>query len=1268
MANRALIIGCQTGSLKGTVNDVNTMMKILEARRFAIQRLDQLQATRVAILDGYQRLIADTQEGDAAVLYYSGHGGRSRNPDSSRGPTYYQFIVPVDIYDSRQDDFRGIMSHELSALLSRLTAKTKNVTVILDCCHSAMMSRGEERLRVKALPREWILGIESHLELLRRQGIDVSGMPRGNPDAVGVMACGASESAYEYTPAGGATIGLLTESLHAVFAESSSTNIDWRTVGIRVRERIVTQFPTQRPNIEGPSSRVVFQTVEGERTGVVPLVLRGEEATIEAGHLLGVRIDDEYAVMPPGSAKLDPKERIALAKVVRVGGGASQVLLTSEPHRRAAETGDLAFPVRAGFVRGAVRVVGVSTGADAMRAAIAANSFLTVCEEPGGEAFAVVRVTDGFVELRDTTEVLLWPRKPSDAAGIQETLHNLRVLSQARAMRLLESGEGEAALNANVELSWGVVVDGQLRELAHTGETVHCGERVAISVINRADAPCWLAVFDVGLAGKLTLLNGRSAAEGIELAKGNPWRFGLDKTGQLTGDELKWPQGLPQDAPRPESLVVIVMDGPCDLRPLETAGMRAIEERKGKGSNLQRIFDQMLTARTRDLGQEEPSAVLSYAVRHIDFFVDPTPAPGMRSAIRPFLIDEMPHPSVLRFAPREFAEEAPRKIGISLTELRIHDNRGWGKVTVRVDTMVVTKATVTKEPRLWQQTFRFPRIGDEEALPFGKQILYCGDVEDFVTLGIWVSRDTEGSKDLAEMFAAELNSQRFKLAAGTIAALAVAAPQAAIAVAAVGAGATLLELGYNLLSAALPKSIGLYRNAFLRSDRFGVGQHPSSGLLRAQDFSLSYTITDEGGETGSRPPPEKAAPTGDALIMLQDAKRKYANQKFEGGEHLWLGLRGLFAACTEAGIDRTPYMYIQRHDRSERFNYGELVALSGDLYETPEELFEERPGPQPWLYESNDLSDLKRVFARELYWIEGERRNEHVGYPDETIALVWNAKSYLELAKRNTPHFGWHNMLAYCRYHEEALKYALAADPRDDGDPQWRRALFFNAFADHFLTDAFAAGHVRVPREQIRLWGQDQGYSSSLSGMLSKLLHDQDGHVASFHGQGEGLLSASEGLRVLNSRGVEWYTRCDGQLFIVKPDQSDPLLAEPSSAVKESVLELFRARLEKKRPDGLFRATAYVPFPHPVLAPMTEKFPANVQDARIGDLLGSVRWYLKIPGTSGRMEPQHVTALFSALPRIMGAMRDAVAKDVTDKPELTSRLPQSYIEAFKRIS
>lgn len=1270
MTNRALLIGSQTDGLLGTTNDVDAMSQLLEARQFTIHRRVDGDATRAAILDAYEKLIADTKDGDAAVVFYSGHGGRSKNPSAGQGfgPAYFHFIVPVDIYDTKEGDFRGITTHELSALLARLTAKTKNVTVILDCCHAAMMSRGLEVFRVKAQSRLWQLGIESHLEKLRDLGLDVSGQPAGNPHAVGVVASGPNEAAYEHS-AGDTVLGVLTESLQVALSEARSSNIDWRTVGARIRERVTTRFPGQRPTIEGPVSRLLFQQVEARGRGVIPLVERDGEVLLDAGRLHGVHTGDEYAVMPPGATHVDRGARIAVATVTSVGGAASQISLSFDAEHETVSTGDLAFPVGVAFSRGAIWVDG---GADAemLRAAIRQSAFLSLASAPG-DALAHAVVEDGLAELRDPLGALLWPAKPCNPAGIADTLKNLEKESQARAVRLLLGGEGAAELAAAVELSWGIVDGGVIHELAHQGETVHREERLCLRVRNRSDAKVWVSVLDVGLSAGITLLNRDFAAEGVELSKDDERVFGArDQKGNLLGSQLFWPKGLPQDRPRMESLRVIVMDRPHDLRMLQQAAMRGRlppGSKPAAKSALRAVLDQVSTGRTRDVSlDDEAAADLRYDVHRIDFFVDPTP--GMTRSASPFLIDAMPHASVLQFAPHARGSAAVRKVALCLTDLVVHANRAWGKAPIRVDTMVVTRSAVTQELTSWQKTFRYPRIGDETRLPFGKEILYLGEVEDFLTFGIWVSHDVAESKTLAELFSAELNSDRFRTAAATIIALGTAAPQAAVAVAAAGAAATLLEIGYKLLSTALPKSIGLYRNSFLGSDAFGLGRHPARDLLRAQDFSLSFVITDEGAAQVPVEAPAAQPPKGDPLKMFRAERARHSTKKLEGGEHLWLANAGLFAACSESGIDRTPFMRLKRRDGAETFSYGELVALSGDFYETPEDLFEEKPGLLPWLYEGNDLSDLKKLLRDELYWIEDDQRNEHVGYPADTIALAWNAKNFLELAKRNKDHFAWHNMIAYCRYHERALQLAVSADAEDDGDPKWRRALFFNAFADHFLTDGFAAGHVRVPRAQIREWGDRRGYDSSLSGVLSKLLHDQDGHVTSLHARGEKGLGATEGLWVQNSLGVEWYTRCDGQVFIVKPDATAPLVAEPVRAVKQSLLELFRARKERQLPVGVFRATEHVPFPHPLLPPLTSKFTATAPDARIADLVGGMKWYFKIPGTSANLQPKHVKKLLQDLPSMMQLMRAAVAKDVAEAPHVSRRLAQPYIEAYKRLA
>ncbi len=407
------------------------------------------------------------------------------------------------------------------------------------------------------------------------------------------------------------------------------------------------------------------------------------------------------------------------------------------------------------------------------------------------------------------------------------------------------------------------------------------------------------------------------------------------------------------------------------------------------------------------------------------------------------------------------------------------------------------------------------------------------------------------------------------------------------------------------------------------------------------------------------------------LSALERQRQATDGRLFEAGEHVWLGNQGLLEACRDLGLDPAPYHRIRRLRAKDELSYGELVALSGDFYGSPEDLFEEKPSPVPWLWEDNDLSDLREVFRAELGWIEDERRGPSVRYPDNNIALAWNAKSYLELATANDVHFGWHNLLEYVRRHAAALDLALTA--RAAGDPKrrdelWRRALYTNAFADHFLTDGFAAGHIRVPRSEIREWARVRQLEDSLAGALSKLLHDQDGHVNTLHGAGDRGLPDDEGLRVVNALGDEWFTRCDGQLFIVSDRTTAPAIRQPVLALKASIAELFRAFRDGERPTGVFAAARRVPFPHPGAPSLVEKFPADPGAGRLEALFDSTRWYLKIPWIGPGLERDHIRALFGELPALLARLRDRVAREAGLWPEVVARLPAEYVGAFRRVA
>ncbi|MBY0274349.1 hypothetical protein K2Z84_03335 [Candidatus Binatia bacterium] len=423
--------------------------------------------------------------------------------------------------------------------------------------------------------------------------------------------------------------------------------------------------------------------------------------------------------------------------------------------------------------------------------------------------------------------------------------------------------------------------------------------------------------------------------------------------------------------------------------------------------------------------------------------------------------------------------------------------------------------------------------------------------------------------------------------------------------------------------------------------------------------------------------PAPAGKTGDALSLFLTSRRSHSGpvlvgaKPFESGEHIWLGGKGADLACQmldkegHGVFDKSIFASIKRLHSNDRLSYGELVALSGDFYETPEELFEEKPALLPWLWEDHDLSDLRDIFGQELAWIEDQHRGPG-GYPDNNIRMAWNAKGYVELALRNTSHFGWHNMVAYVTHHATALD--LARQANGQSNDTWRRALFTNAFADHFLTDGFAAGHVRVPRAAIREWALDRGYSDKLAGALSKVLHDQDGHIDTLHSAGEGQLSDAEGLRVLNAAGDSWFARCDGQLFMPRKAADTPAVQMTVHAVAESVRELLLAWREQTLPAGPYAATRLVPFPHPDAPKLIDKFSPSMPEPAFQKLVDSVKWYTKIPWIGPGLGADEIRALFASLPGIMQQFRAIISVDLNQDQTLTERLAPGYVTGFRNIA
>lgn len=130
-----------------------------------------------------------------------------------------------------------------------------------------------------------------------------------------------------------------------------------------------------------------------------------------------------------------------------------------------------------------------------------------------------------------------------------------------------------------------------------------------------------------------------------------------------------------------------------------------------------------------------------------------------------------------------------------------------------------------------------------------------------------------------------------------------------------------------------------------------------------------------------------------------------------------------------------------------KMTYGEMTAL-GDHFKDPQQL--QKAGKK-------ELAKLRDLVRRERAYLEGKR---YRGKPAKAVTeKEWDEATggrYSELAKKNVEHYasadgGVGHRVTWRSYHAQALGLAQKG--------RMHQATKVNAFGDHFLTDAFAAGH-----------------------------------------------------------------------------------------------------------------------------------------------------------------------------------------------------------------
>lgn len=155
-------------SLKGSVNDIKQVAAFLRERcakdsdwqliEPSNQRwiLTNEEATRQAIINGFQQHLCNADSDDVVLFYYAGYGAQEKAPEEFWHLEPDRLDKTLVCYDSRTEDSRDLADKELAYLISKVAQKNPHILSILDCCHSGLGTRDlSPETTVRRSPIDW---------------------------------------------------------------------------------------------------------------------------------------------------------------------------------------------------------------------------------------------------------------------------------------------------------------------------------------------------------------------------------------------------------------------------------------------------------------------------------------------------------------------------------------------------------------------------------------------------------------------------------------------------------------------------------------------------------------------------------------------------------------------------------------------------------------------------------------------------------------------------------------------------------------------------------------------------------------------------------------------------------------------------------------------------------------------------------------------------------------------------------------------------------
>ncbi|MDF5715780.1 MAG: caspase family protein [Rhizonema sp. NSF051] len=355
-------------SLEGCVNDIKAVEAYLRGRVTKDSEwklidnsdrpwvLTNQQATREAVIQGFEQHLCQAESDDVVLFYYAGHGAQEKAPQEFLKIEADGLDETIVCYNSRTQASRDLADKELSYLISKVAQKNPHIVIVLDCCHSGSGTRDvSSEFKVRRSPvdsRERSLNnfifandlsaLDEILNSAKSMEQKTTSLVLPTGKHVILSACRDYELAKEYLGDNGEPRGVFSYFLLNTL-QSTNGNISYKDLVRNINAIIGGKVKEQSPQVDATDRTELDKAFLGGAISASPthfnLTYNDKDNSwiIDGGGIFGVPVgangsDTILAIFPAGSTAeqlRELSEALATVKVTQVLPQKSKVQIIS---------------------------------------------------------------------------------------------------------------------------------------------------------------------------------------------------------------------------------------------------------------------------------------------------------------------------------------------------------------------------------------------------------------------------------------------------------------------------------------------------------------------------------------------------------------------------------------------------------------------------------------------------------------------------------------------------------------------------------------------------------------------------------------------------------------------------------------------------------------------------------------------------------------------------------------------------------------------------